>query len=121
MGYYSPAEMRLRYGRPCACGCGQTTSGSEGRVNAPEYTAECSKRIRREQARERSIAAIQAWHRKHGRLPTAREWRYGVAPNPTTSNLQQFFGSWTAAMKAAGFEPRKSGEREVLYRKRQAA
>jgi hypothetical protein len=72
-------------------------------------------------ARQGILDAIRAWAERFGEPPTAADWcvtharkspdswrltRYQTTgPWPTTSNVQQRFGTWNAAIVAAGFAP----------------
>jgi hypothetical protein len=70
---------------------------------------------------ERIIAAIQQWAREHdGEPPAKTQWsrrntRGGVVPGkpgstrPSPRHVARAFGSWNAAIAAAGFEPRTKG------------
>lgn len=74
----------------------------------------CAPRVtRRQLAREPVIAAIQAWARETGAPPRADDWMLGRGkwdaeyPRwPALSQVQEAFGSWNAAMDAAGFGER---------------
>ena len=62
--------------------------------------------------KEKAIAAIQAYVEHNGRSPSAREWVRKDAeapPRPVATTVIKLFGSWSAGLRAAGFEPRKSG------------
>ena len=71
--------------------------------------------------REKVIAAIQAWANRHGgRPPTSTKWRTTgagatflidgqVGSYPCAVTVAGLFGSWNAAIKAAGFKPRTRG------------
>lgn len=76
-----------------------------------------------DRGRERIIAAIRAFARRKGRPPTAREWQKPVqgrggrsrigprsARRPPTRIVQRVFGTWNAAIEAAGFTPRGLGQ-----------
>ncbi len=88
-----------------------------------EVKSEAEKRARRARGlkkkgrpvhwtRERIIAAIQEWAERFGHPPASGDWRFGVAPYwPATSTVQNRFGSWNAAISAAGFTPLRSGKR----------
>lgn len=56
------------------------------------------------------ITAIRQWAREHGQPPLNKEWK---RPNgrgiPSTSSVVRTFGSWSAAIAAAGFVPRPVG------------
>lgn len=66
---------------------------------------------------------IQSWVKRHGLPPTSAEWsvpadrpnffRGEVGRRPTSSTVQRVFGSWNAAIRAAGYEPRyESGQND---------
>lgn len=57
--------------------------------------------------RERVIAAIQEWAREHGEPPRSLEWRRATPAFPHDATVKRLFGSWNAAIAAAGFEPRE--------------
>lgn len=48
------------------------------------------------------IAALQAWTEKHGRPPTADQWRKATIVNPAHKTVHSMFGSFEAARRAAG-------------------
>lgn len=58
---------------------------------------------------EQVIAAFQQFAAEHrGRAPTVREWkRAGLGPSRDATG--RHFGSWSAAIRAAGLEPRREG------------
>ncbi len=60
---------------------------------------------------ERIVAAIQAWNEIHGRPPTCTEWRTATHLTPTAAVVFRRFGSWNAAIAAAGFVARLQGQR----------
>jgi hypothetical protein len=61
--------------------------------------------------KERIIDALQRWHAQHGRVPTSNEWgthgsgrRWNPdAEYPTVNPVLRQFGSWNAALSAAGY------------------
>lgn len=73
------------------------------------------------------VCAIQEWEAEHGRPPGARDWnpamarregRHDIADRfykegcwPNTWTVQWRFGSWSAAIVAAGFPPMPMGKR----------
>ena len=61
--------------------------------------------------RESIVYAIELWHRKHLRIPTTDEWDAAGPDHPSRVTVIRRFGSWNAAMAAAGFRPRRPGER----------
>jgi Homing endonuclease associated repeat len=70
--------------------------------------------------RERIVAAIRAWAKRTGEPPTSHEW---ARPNgarafsarrasrPSSKTVIAHFGSWNAAIEAAGFAVRKGRPR----------
>jgi hypothetical protein len=73
-------------------------------------------RTKEQWTRERIIASIQAWAHKHGGVPpTVLEWRPKQngpgyrGGHPSTKTVADAFGSWSAAIDAAGFKARNRG------------
>ena len=64
--------------------------------------------------RERIIKAIRRWVRVHGYTPIADEWNGGLGAafdyepgeRPSRGTILDRFGTWNAAIEAAGYEPR---------------
>jgi hypothetical protein len=54
--------------------------------------------------------AFELWHRRHLCSPTVDEWRRAGHDHPSVTTVRQVFGSWNAAVEAAGFRPRRPGE-----------
>jgi hypothetical protein len=61
------------------------------------------------------VYAIELWHRQHLRTPTTDEWDRAGPNHPSRVSVIRRFGSWNAAMAAAGFRParRANGERRA--------
>ena len=58
--------------------------------------------------KERIEAAIQEWVAEHGRPPTVKEWQVPGQRYPWPRTLARAYGSWSAAITAAGFpKPRR--------------
>jgi hypothetical protein len=55
------------------------------------------------------VAAIQRWNEWRGEPPKSTEWIKKQDGYPTMSTVINHFGTWSAAIVAAGFEPRRSG------------
>lgn len=96
--------------------CGAPTNGSDGHAKAPKRCSECSHRYQHEQARwtpETVVAAIRRFAAEHGRPPAATAWFRPVgvrgAEYPSTNTVLNVCGSWSAAIAAAGFTPRRPG------------
>jgi hypothetical protein len=89
--------------------------GSDGRgPNAPRHCPSCAADERRVWTAEAIIAAIQRFVRENGRLPGATEWSQTserASYAPPSIFVQRRFGSWNAGVAAAGFTPRKVGQR----------
>lgn len=64
-------------------------------------------------SRENIIYAIDLWHRQHLRPPTAREWELAGDRHPSAATTRRVYGSWNAAVQAAGFRPVGPGQRRV--------
>lgn len=61
--------------------------------------------------RDSIIREIRAWHRKHGRPPSVAEWNVRTkAKWPTSCTVMRHFGSWNAAIEAAGFDTVKPSQ-----------
>jgi hypothetical protein len=108
--------------------CGGRASGTtpSRMVNRDEpVCAACSGAHYATWSREAIILAIQEWADEHGGVPPSAtdwnrhqaqgrgmdegvdEWRSGAWPSTVT--VQNYFGSWNAAIEAAGFTPTPSG------------
>ncbi len=55
------------------------------------------------------VYALDLHHRQHLRLPTKREWERAGENHPSLMTVRRVFGSWNAAVAAAGFRPRGPG------------
>ena len=64
--------------------------------------------------RETVIAAIQQWVTRHADIPSMADWTRARPPFPAAVTACYYFGSWNAAISAAGFTPRRSsGQRRA--------
>jgi hypothetical protein len=106
---------RNRYRGKC-CDCGASTDGSGGYANQSKRCRPCSTlhiKLRARWTQEAIIEAIRAWHREHGIPPGSAEWRTnGRGDHPTASMVQIKFGSWSEAIRRAGYEPNPPGRRK---------
>lgn len=79
----------------------QTESGGIRRIPRPQKWT-----------RRQIISAIRKWVKEHGEVPYYSDWNY---PNgrgvPSAASLARRFGSFSEAIRAAGFEPRAKAGR----------
>jgi hypothetical protein len=104
--------------------CGAATNGSNGRALAPKLCLVCNARrqgaLNRVWTRELIVSRIREWRDVYGEPPTMRDWsrhrlkdegrakRFegAVSHWPSCVTVHEVFGSWNAAIRAAGFAPR---------------
>lgn len=55
--------------------------------------------------RDEIVHAIFEWHYAHGRLPLANDWNRSSTEHPSRAQVVNRFGSWGAAIVAAGYKP----------------
>jgi transposase len=118
-------ERRERYRGRCRR-CGRPTSGAGGKAAAPPLCAACTRELARVWTDERIVAAIRDWQQRGGEPPTVSDWspaqapaehrgsqRYQAEPErwPSAALLRRRFGSFGAALEAAGFARRAPGAR----------
>lgn len=121
------AVRRKGYARPCAW-CGKPLSGCNGRARTGILCRSCTMQARSKWTRERIIEVIQEFAQTYGRAPAASEFSPQLfgrrAPDardrcemvkaagdyPSYSWVRYQFGSWNAAIEAAGLTPRKPGQ-----------
>jgi hypothetical protein len=116
-------SRRARYAGSCLdCGC--PTDGSAGPGRAPQRCNDCANQRRTAQAREAIIEAIRRWAEEHGGIPPrATDWNVAMARSRgedtrdyengdwrATSGVTRAFGTWNAAIEAAGYEPTPVGK-----------
>jgi hypothetical protein len=71
--------------------------------------------------RQTIVYAIDLWHRRHLRTPTVAEWEAAGANHPCRQTVQRVFGSWNAAIQAAGFRLRLRGRTRDPWQRRRCA
>lgn len=60
--------------------------------------------------RERCIEALHAWYEIHGRAPAkVADWGRSAPEHPPASSIDRQFGTWNAAIEAAGLPKNKPG------------
>lgn len=66
--------------------------------------------------RDRIVAAIRAFADEHGRPPTSKDWRRAGEGHPGWWSVVRHFDSFSAALRAAGFAPRRIswGREEII-------
>lgn len=89
---------------------------------------DCWKRDARERGRQRILSAIRRWVEIYGDVPSATDWNpyaaarmghverarvYEAGEWPSSATAVWHFGSWNAAITAAGFAPRPVGDGRV--------
>jgi Homing endonuclease associated repeat len=57
------------------------------------------------------VYALDLWHRRYMRPPTKRQWARAGDDHPSSMTVKRVFGSWNAAVQAAGLRPRGPGGR----------
>jgi hypothetical protein len=62
-------------------------------------------------SRETTLAALHAWAESRGRPPSLEQWRRASPAHPSAATVRRLFGTWNAAVEAAGFEARRPGRR----------
>lgn len=108
------AKQRARrkcYGKACV-DCGGPTDGSGGFKVQRERCNVCNGIWLHENPkwpRDRIVAAIQRWTFEHGEPPKAGQWQTSGEYWPASTIAQYHFGSWNAAIAAAGLTPRRIG------------
>jgi len=75
-----------------------------------------------EWTRDSILAAIRHHHARTGRWPTSHEWRHAdpTGQRPAVSVVERRFGTWAAALQAAGGDPLRVGETRVARERRDA-
>lgn len=121
-------ERKRRYERACV-GCGKTINPNGLRVETVRCHP-CEGEHRREMTRRWILDSFAQWHDLFGAPPSTDDWsparvrhrgwkgsvwrirRYESTgrPWPPVCTVQEHFGTWTAALRAAGFEPLSPSE-----------
>ena len=94
-----PLLRRYRRLRP-AVGTEEETSAGAGVMTAIYWN------------RERIIESLQQWYAEHGQVPAkVADWGRAGPHHPSASSVDREFGSWNAAVVAAGLRPNRPGNR----------
>jgi Homing endonuclease associated repeat len=83
----------------------------ESRKAAPVRLVRSEAQVAVRWSRESTLAAIHAWAESRGRSPSLEQWRRASAMHPSAATVRRLFGSWNAAVEAAGFVARRPGRR----------
>jgi hypothetical protein len=108
------AARKRRYKGTCL-DCGRETAYRE--VGFHERCHGCTQRHKAKWDRAKIVAAIRRWTRRYGEPPGANDWSTAMArgrpeklarlhEGDSVPTVQHYFGSWSAAIKAAGLTPR---------------
>jgi hypothetical protein len=116
-------ERKRRYERNCV-GCGAVVNPN-GLKQKSLRCRTCATAESTIWTPERIVFAIRAWAEENGDIPAAIDWNPAMARAnghldkvekfysedawPDLSTVQARFGSWSAAIRAAGFTPRPRG------------
>lgn len=102
-------RKRTKYGGTCEK-CGAATNGSNGPGTAAKLCNRCVGSKKKLWTKETIIAAMKAWVEEYGDQPRSTQWQRSTpGVHPGTSTVLYVFGSWNAAIEAAGLTPRKPG------------
>ena len=126
------AERRKRYQGTCEM-CGNPTDGSNGKAKAPRHCRDCYqstpewKEWHTYWTAGLLLTRIRKWKDLHGAPPVSADWdpymaRHSYGDNtraerfedsegywPCRTTVVRVFGSWNAAIIAAGFTPHPVG------------
>lgn len=80
-------------------------------ANTAQLCLACYRSSQRHWTRERVIEALRAWAAENGRAPIFSDWERSGKDHPAirtiTAGSDPTFKTWSEALEAAGFEPRK--------------
>jgi hypothetical protein len=71
-------------------------------------------------SRDLIVYAIDLWHRQHLEAPTQDDWERAGDEHPCRLTVIREFGTWNAAIEAAGLRARRRGENRRWARQRSA-
>jgi hypothetical protein len=110
------AARKRRYKGTCL-DCGRETAYRVGGFH--ERCHGCAQRQRANWDRAKIVAAVRRWTRRYGEPPAANDWSAAMVRGrpekvarlregdwPSVPTVQHCFGSWNAAIEAAGLTPR---------------
>ena len=96
-------EQRRQSGRAASA-----TTGEARKTGSPPVGSAAPEAVTRWPP-PRVVERLQSWAHEHGRPPTLEEWRRAGTRHPSAATVRRLFGSWNAALVAAGFEMRPPG------------
>jgi Homing endonuclease associated repeat len=116
--------VKKRYAGQCR-ECGAETNGSNGPGSAADVCGRCAPAVYTVWTRLEIVRAVQRFAMRYGRPPTSvdfcptrahaagHRWRaerfYRDGDYPHVHSVQARFGSWSEAIRAAGFRPNRPG------------
>jgi hypothetical protein len=68
--------------------------------------------------RELIAYSIDLWHRQYLEAPVQDDWEHAGPNHPCRLTVLRVFGTWNAAIRAAGLEPRPRGRNRRWSRQR---
>lgn len=123
---------KAQYGGVCE-NCGAATDGSYGSALAPKLCRPCRLEEQTTWGADGVLTAIRRWVETYGEPPGEVDWnpnlarrrdhlhrveRYETGNWPSHATVTYHFGSWNAAIEAAGFSARIVGWNEASHRNR---
>jgi hypothetical protein len=103
------AERDHYYAMRSSPGCAECGAAFPGWRHSTLCRA-CASRKQRKYTKDQLIGMIRDWVQRTGDIPTVREWNADER-TPKQSTVINYFGSWKAAIEAAGYVPRRCGEK----------
>lgn len=92
--------------RPCASNVLYQFGSWNAAITAAGLRPRPKGRMPKRWTEQQIIEAIQRWVDQHGQTPRCSDWRRNGHRRPCASSVVWTFGSWNAAIAAAGFDPR---------------
>lgn len=87
----------------------------------PVFIAACGLTRPERWSRDRVLEAFYRFRFLHGRLPRSSEWTVSTGEFPSRHTVRTHFGSWNAAVVAAGYTPQVMHRTEDGYARQAGA
>ena len=81
--------------------------GTELKTKTALRCLSCSRKARKRWTKAEVLRRMHAWDELHGESPRWEDWKGAGGEWPPATVVQRLFGSWNAAIEAAGYEPRR--------------